>query len=655
MVVKISLALILAALLPLAAAVTLATLQSRRELEASTRRNMQLLAHATAARLDQLITDASRTVRQIALDHAVVGLCSENPVAGTAGAGPAGGPAAVPGDMAVAAQRRLEAVVGTNADFAAIYITDAAGVGLVSTNPLNVGVSFGFREYIRRALAGNAFVSEFLVGKTTGEAGVYFSAPVRARAGDPATPVVGTVALKLRGERIWELIDEVKVGQFGHAILVDDAGIVIAHRDRAALYHSLGPLTPQQIAAINPEVSYSLATVHALGMPGLMPAATDATTEGSVSYSAPPAGTGPREPWVAGYSRMKERGWKVFVVEPRRQFDQASARLMRQQSLIAVVVAVLAAALAVWRARAIVRPVVALTAAANQLASGDFSARAPRFADDEVGRLASTFNAMVPQLQERVTLQQSLAVAMEVQQSLLPAADPMLERLDVAGRSRYCDATGGDYYDFIDLARGGPGATLIAVGDVMGHGIGSALLMASARAALRSHAADPGPLSALLHEVNRVLAADGHNRFMTLALVEINPDAGTVRWASAGHDPTIVYHPADDSFEELEGGDVPLGILADAEFNEHHKAGLRTGDVLVIGTDGIWEMRDAARQHFGKDRLREVVREHRGRPAAQIAAALEQRLAAFRGAGPQEDDVTFVVIVIQPEQASRAG
>jgi phosphoserine phosphatase RsbU/P len=235
-----------------------------------------------------------------------------------------------------------------------------------------------------------------------------------------------------------------------------------------------------------------------------------------------------------------------------------------------------------------------------------------------------------------------------VQHSLLPDHDPDFPHLDVAGRTKYCDATGGDYFDFIDISSMSPDTVLLALGDVMGHGVASALLMASARAALRAHAEEQGSLAQLMMKVNGVLSHDArHQRFMTMALVAVNAKAGSVRWASAGHDPTVVYFPEDDRFEELEGGDIPLGMMENVLYDEYRRDGLTPGCILLIGTDGIWEMRVATGEYFGKQRLLELVRAHARRSAREIADALEIALGAWRGKEAAQDDVTFVIAKIR--------
>jgi sigma-B regulation protein RsbU (phosphoserine phosphatase) len=189
---------------------------------------------------------------------------------------------------------------------------------------------------------------------------------------------------------------------------------------------------------------------------------------------------------------------------------------------------------------------------------------------------------------------------------------------------------------------------LIALGDVTGHGIGAALLMASARAALRSHARQPIDSGALLTRVNDVLAKDArHQKFMTMVLLELDPARGEARWASAGHDAPILYDPKADSFAELDGGDLPLAVAEGVEYAEYHRDGLVPGTVILVGTDGIWEAEDTSGKYYGKDRLRSLLRASHARSAAEIAAAIEADLKIHRGEKATRDDVTFVVIKVK--------
>lgn len=547
--------------------------------------------------------------------------------------------------MYKAAHRRLLLAAETNPDCASAFVTNAQGTGITSTNPKNIGQDLSFRDYCQHALEGIENISELLIGKTTGEPGVYFAAPVRAPGDDRR--VIGAAVFKLRGERIWEIVREVHIGDSGFAMLADSHGVVIAHPQPAALFHSLAPLTMQQQAAADPATTYSIDHIDPLGAPDLLAAArqADRTPWDAKPFEATVGfGDGTLSQWVAGAARMRMRNWTVFALEPASQFNAAAAGLAQQQLAAAVAVGLLAAGLALLRARSIVRPVLDLTGAANRLAQGDFAARATPHSDDEIGRLAASFNAMVPRLQEAVDLRQAMELATDVQQALLPEADPKNELLEIVGRCRYCDETGGDYFDFIDIARHGSNEVLIAVGDVMGHGLPAALLMASARAALRCPAGTDVQLSQMLERVNHVLSSDRNFQFMTLTLLSLDPAHGSARWASAGHDPPIHFRAHDGTFAELEGGDVPLGVDEATAYEEYRRDGFSPGDILFLGTDGIWEATNASGEYFGKDRLREIIRAQAGASVQTIADVVEQELRAFRGEAPQKDDVTFVII-----------
>jgi sigma-B regulation protein RsbU (phosphoserine phosphatase) len=131
---------------------------------------------------------------------------------------------------------------------------------------------------------------------------------------------------------------------------------------------------------------------------------------------------------------------------------------------------------------------------------------------------------------------------------------------------------------------------------------------------------------------------------MTLLCLVVDAHQRTLTWVGAGHDPVIVYNPRTDAFSELAGVDLPLGVDAAWPYQQFSSGDWQTGMVLVIGTDGIWETRDAAGQQFGKDRLRGVIRAHGAETAQRIGEAIIAATAAFRGHGPQEDDLTFVVV-----------
>jgi serine phosphatase RsbU (regulator of sigma subunit) len=239
--------------------------------------------------------------------------------------------------------------------------------------------------------------------------------------------------------------------------------------------------------------------------------------------------------------------------------------------------------------------------------------------------------------------------AVEVQQGLLPGSISGVEGIDICGRSVYCEHTGGDYYDyFAKKTPQGPKLDL-AVGDVSDHGLPSALLMASARAFLRESASRSENVAGVVTRVNRQLSRDvrATGRFMTLFLAEIDLSKRSIHWVRAGHEPALLYEPRSGEFTELKGqGGLPLGVLEDAVYEEDGRE-LAAGQILAIGTDGIWEACNAGGGMFGKSRLQALIRKHAARPAAEIVQRVLEALQRFLGPEGLQDDATLVIVKME--------
>ena len=306
----------------------------------------------------------------------------------------------------------------------------------------------------------------------------------------------------------------------------------------------------------------------------------------------------------------------------------------------------LAIGLAIRSARKLTQPLSQLSQGARRLSEGDFAARVRIKTGDELERLGDAFNDMGPKLEEREKMKRSLALAMEIQQHLLPHGAPEVAGFDIYGHSVYCDETGGDYFDFIELVATPSGRLGIAVGDVSGHGIAAALLMASTRAVLRSHALHhDGDLAALFDDLNRHIAADvADGQFVTLFYGVLDPQSRNLSWTSAGHDPALLIRAGSGEIEDLPNTGLPIGILAVTDYEQLGPVPIRPGDVLVVGTDGIWETRNAAGEMFGKPRFRELLLHHANEPAQAIYEAIVSAVTAHAGETGPDDDVTLVVI-----------
>jgi sigma-B regulation protein RsbU (phosphoserine phosphatase) len=172
--------------------------------------------------------------------------------------------------------------------------------------------------------------------------------------------------------------------------------------------------------------------------------------------------------------------------------------------------------------------------------------------------------------------------------------------------------------------------------------------MATVRAFLKSRVAQPGDPAEIISDVNRLVTHDTGDtgQFMTLFYATIDAGKKKLRWVRAGHDPAVLYDPVKDSFTELGGRGMALGVNARYVYREGGITDLSSGQVLLIGTDGLWETHDEAGAMFGKDRLEALIRESAQASADRILGSIIQGVQKFRGSAKQEDDITLAVIKV---------
>jgi sigma-B regulation protein RsbU (phosphoserine phosphatase) len=291
------------------------------------------------------------------------------------------------------------------------------------------------------------------------------------------------------------------------------------------------------------------------------------------------------------------------------------------------------------------RPFEGIIDVLRNILQGNLSQRIAVTTNDEIGYTADVINEMAEGLREREQLRRSLELAREVQQNLLPQAAPVNLGVDVAGTSLYCDQTGGDYYDFIETFEDGVPRLGLVIGDVAGHGISSALLMATTRAFIRLRTSLRGDPAQIITDVNTQLSRDVANsgQFMTLFYLLIDPAQRSVQWVRAGHDPAILFDPHANRIEELRGQGIALGIDEAWQYQAQRKDGLKSGQIIVLGTDGIWESTNSAGEMFGKETLFELIRANATANAQDILDAVVADLTQFQDTRPPEDDITLVV------------
>jgi sigma-B regulation protein RsbU (phosphoserine phosphatase) len=278
--------------------------------------------------------------------------------------------------------------------------------------------------------------------------------------------------------------------------------------------------------------------------------------------------------------------------------------------------------------------------------NGRFDKKVRVTSNDEIGYTGDVINEMTKGLIERERMQQSLNLAKEVQQNLLPKNNLKINGFDIAGKSVYCDETGGDYYDFISIKFNDKQKIGVAIGDVSGHGISSALLMATVRSSLRQRASLPGSIANIISDVNRQLVQDVEDsgQFMTMFFLALTTESRQLEWVRAGHDPAIIFDPSTDSFDELGGSGIALGVDSEWNFEDNKKTDLPKGQIIFLSTDGVWELRNKKGEMLGKEPILSLIRQNASLDATQILDAVFNALDKFKDGVKIDDDITSVVI-----------
>ncbi len=252
-----------------------------------------------------------------------------------------------------------------------------------------------------------------------------------------------------------------------------------------------------------------------------------------------------------------------------------------------------------------------------------------------------------PLKQAETALRRSLEefrIAGEIQKVFYPKAMTAPAGFDIHGDSRPAVSAGGDCFDYVSLPDGGIG---IAIGDVSGHGLGPALLMASTRAYLRAFASKYSDVGTILTKLNQVLLADvGDERFVTFALARLDPVTHSLAYANAGHTTGYVLDRTGEVRALLESNGLPLGLDPDGQYTSTGLV-LEPGDLVLLLTDGVEEAGAAQDRPFGKERMLETVRLHRAEPASSIVAALHRTVLEFTRSEVQADDITTIVIKVE--------
>jgi len=283
----------------------------------------------------------------------------------------------------------------------------------------------------------------------------------------------------------------------------------------------------------------------------------------------------------------------------------------------------------------------------QRVKAGDFSHRIAVRGSDQLAELSLEFNHMTENLQrlivvekERERLHSELEFARDVQNRLFPKAALSLPALHLSGVCYPAQQVSGDYYDFLSLENS---SLAMAIGDVAGKGVSSALLMATIQSAMRSHLAraglkSPAQIVSLLNR--QIYASTAPEKYATFFFGLYDDRAGMLTYTNAGHLQPILVR--DGATERLEVTGTVVGAFPSSCYEEKQIA-LLPGDLLVAYTDGITEPEDAYGEMFGEERLIDVLMKHQNAESSELVARAMEAVLEWTGSPELQDDMTMLI------------
>ncbi|MCI0491021.1 MAG: SpoIIE family protein phosphatase [Blastocatellia bacterium] len=257
---------------------------------------------------------------------------------------------------------------------------------------------------------------------------------------------------------------------------------------------------------------------------------------------------------------------------------------------------------------------------------------------------AIAYSILYKKLVRQRQIESELELARTVVDSLLPRAFPLIKGFDICGTTIPVREVGGDYFDFLDSVTDRLG---VLIADVSGKGLAAALIMVSFRAYIHATVINELAMRVVMARVNRLVhqSTDGE-RFITTFYGLIDPEHRRLLYINAGHNPPLLLR-ADGTVQMLEEAGLPLGVFENSHYSES-VVEFRTGDILVLYTDGVTEAANAEDESFGLERLEQTVREISHGRAHEICRAVTTAVRDHSAdSGGPGDDLTIAVIKVQ--------
>jgi len=360
--------------------------------------------------------------------------------------------------------------------------------------------------------------------------------------------------------------------------------------------------------------------------------------------------------FLSGYAPVRDASGRVMAilgVDMRAEDVYFVQKQVKLRALAALILGILlAVVLGILISGGVTKQIGELAKGAQRIAHGDLDYQVKVKGADEIARLARLFNQMsvdlkqyIEKLQRTTTekerLLKELEIARGIQQSFLPDAFPKIEGIQISAMNLPARIVGGDFYDFIPIAKDVWG---LVIADVSGKGVPAALFMALSRALMRASASVAlSPSETLAHANDLILQDSKSSMFVTLFYAVLDAPSRVLKYSNAGHNPALFVSGPVSNIVFLKAQAMPLGITSQIEAKTEEIA-LKKGDLIVLYTDGVTEAINERQEQYQIERLQKVVKENCHLSSAQLMQRIENDLQAFVGKQSQFDDITMMII-----------
>ena len=296
----------------------------------------------------------------------------------------------------------------------------------------------------------------------------------------------------------------------------------------------------------------------------------------------------------------------------------------------------------------IIRPVRKLTHGANVIGKGDLNYKIEVNTSDELGQLAEEFNTMTAMIREarekeietRI-MNEQLEIARDIQEGLNPMGYYNKRGIQIKGYTRAAKGVGGDYFDYKDIDEN---RVCALISDVSGKGVPASLVMVMIRTVFATYIKRKDiDCASVVRAINDSLSADfAIDKFATLFFMIYDRKTEELSFANAGQGPLFCYRANQGECTRTSVDGVPIGIMEDVEYKQA-KVKLYPGDIVMLYTDGVTEMRNPEKDEYGLKRVRQKLIEHSDMSAEEVTSFLVEDVDNFRNGASQHDDMTMLV------------